>query len=345
MELAFFAEQLGQDGEGDGDGEAKTVRLSHQILQMAIKARASDIHLEPTRDDFGLRLRVDGGLQETRRLPLSVRESLTARFKIMADMDVTEKRLPQDGRIPVRQGDKDFDVRVATVPSVHGEAVTMRILAQQDNLLGLDTLGLALEDLMQIRDALQRPYGVFLAVGPSGSGKTTLLYSCLQDVADGEKKTVTIEDPVEYALPHVTQMQVNKKGGLTFPAGLRALLRQDPDVLMVSELPDGETATLMTQAALTGHLVLSALHVGDAPSALRRLMDLGLPAYLVTSAVLGIVALRLCRRVCEHCKAPADGADEPTLSYVVQLARKGGYEVPSDAVFVQGVGCDQCRPR
>ena len=345
MELAFFAEQLGQTEGDNGDGEAKTVRLSHQIIQMAIKAQASDIHLEPTRNDFGLRLRVDGLLQDTRRLPVSVRESLTARFKIMAEMDVTEKKLPQDGRIPVQHEGKDFDVRVATVPSIYGEAITLRILARQDNLLGLDTLGLAPEDLMQIRDALQRPNGVFLAVGPSGSGKTTLLYSCLQDLADGERKTVTIEDPVEYALPHVTQMQVNKKGGLTFPAGLRALMRQDPDVLLVSELPDGETATLMTQAALTGHMVLSALHVGDAPSALRRLMDLGLPAYSVTSSVVGVVAVRLCRRICEHCKAPADVTGGPIFRSVVQLAREGGYEVPSDAVFVRGAGCDRCTGR
>ena len=345
VELAFFHEQLGQTETENGDGEAKTVRLSHQILKLAIQAQASDIHLEPTRDDFGLRLRVDGVLQDTRRLPQSVRESLTARFKIMAEMDVTEKKLPQDGRIPVRIEDKDFDVRVATIPSHYGEAMTLRILARQDNLLGLDTLGLAPEDLRQIREALRRPNGVFLAVGPSGSGKTTLLYSCLQDLADGEKKTVTIEDPVEYALPHVTQMQVNKKGGLTFPAGLRALMRQDPDVLLVSELPDGETATLMAQAALTGHLVLSALPVGDAPSALRRLMDLGLPAYLVTSAVLGVVAVRLCRRACEHCKVPADVAAEPSLSTVIALAREGGYVVPPDTVFVRGAGCEQCRGR
>lgn len=346
MELAFFAQQLSEpEADGIASPETKTIRLAHKIMQLAISAKASDIHLEPTREDFGLRLRVDGVLQETRRLPISVRESLTAQFKTMAEMDVNEKRLPQDGRIPLRYEDKDFTVRVASVPSIYGESIAMQVSAKQDLLVTLDSLALTPNDLTQLRDLLRRPYGLILAAGPNGSGKMSLLYSCLQDIAGGEKKEVTIEDPIEQILPHVTQVQVNKKGGLTFAAGLRALLQQDPDVILVGTLSDTETAALAAEAALTGHLVLSALQVGDAPSALLQLMDLGLPPHLVTSTVVGVVAMRLCRRLCDHCKAPADISDEPTLSHVIRLAREGGYDAPPSAVFYQGRGCERCRGR
>jgi excisionase family DNA binding protein len=346
MELAFFAQQLSEpEADGIASPETKTIRLAHKIMQLAISAKASDIHLEPTREDFGLRLRVDGVLQETRRLPISVRESLTAQFKTMAEMDVNEKRLPQDGRIPLRYEDKDFTVRVASVPSIYGESIAMQVSAKQDLLVTLDSLALTPNDLTQLRDLLRRPYGLILAAGPNGSGKMSLLYSCLQDIAGGEKKEVTIEDPIEQILPHVTQVQVNKKGGLTFAAGLRALLQQDPDVILVGTLSDSETAALAAEAALTGHLVLSALQVGDAPSALLQLMDLGLPPHLVTSTVVGVVAMRLCRRLCDHCKAPADISDEPTLSHVIRLAREGGYDAPPSAVFYQGRGCERCRGR
>ena len=346
MELAFFDQQLSvEETDTSGDPEAKTIRLAHKIMQLAIQAKASDIHLEPNADDFLLRLRVDGVLQETRRLPSSTRESLTARFKTMAEMDVNEKRLPQDGRIPVRHEDKDFDFRVAVVPSMHGEAVTMRILARQDTLLGLDKLGLAPEDLHQIRDLLHQPNGIILATGPTGSGKTTLLYSCLQEVAGVEKKTLTVEDPVEFVLPYTTQTQVNKKAGLTFPGVLRSFLRQDPDIILVSEIPDLETAQIAVEASLTGHLVLSALHAGDAPSALLRLLGMGVEPYLISATVAGVVATRLVRRVCDGCKQPVDLSGEPTLGYVAQLAAEGGYEIPTDAVFVRGTGCEQCRGR
>ncbi len=349
MELAFFAQQLSEpEADGVASPETKTIRLAHKIMQLAVSAKASDIHLEPTLENFRLRLRVDGVLQETRRLPISVRESLTAQFKMMAEMDVNEKRLPQDGRIPLRYEDKDFTVRVSSVPSIYGESIAMQVSAKsakQDLLVALDSLALAPNDLAQVRNLLRRPYGLLLAAGPTGSGKMSLLYSCLQDIAGGETKTVTIEDPIECILPHVTQVQVNKKGGLTFAAGLRSLLQQDPDVLLVGTLSDGETAALAAEAALTGHLVLSALQVGDAPSALLRLMDLGLPPHLVTSTVVGVVAMRLCRRLCDHCKAPADISDEPTLSHVIRLAREGGYDAPPSAVFYRGRGCERCRGR
>jgi len=346
MELAFFDQQLSvEETDTSGDPEAKTIRLAHKIMQLAIGAKASDIHLEPNADDFLLRLRVDGVLQETRRLPSSTRESLTARFKTMAEMDINEKRLPQDGRIPVRHEDKDFDFRVAVIPSMYGEAITMRILARQDVLLGLDKLGLAPEDLRQIRDLMHQPNGIVVATGPTGSGRTTLLYSCLRETADAEKKTLTVEDPVEFALPYTTQTQVNKRGGLTFPTVLRAFLRQDPDILLVGEMRDGETAQIAVEASLTGHLVLFPLHTGDAPSALLRLLDMGIEPYPISATVKGIVATRLVRRVCDGCKQPVDLSGEPTLGYIARLAAEGGYEIPDGAVFVRGTGCEQCRGR
>ncbi len=346
MELAFFNEQLSQEDTDDNtDPETKTIRLAHKIIQVAINAKASDIHLEPNANDFLLRLRVDGVLQETRRLPSSVRESLTAYFKQMAEMDTNEKRLPQDGRIPVRHEGKDFDFRAAVVPSMHGEAITLRILAKQDILLGLDTLGIVPEDLRQIRDFMHQPNGIVLATGPTGSGKTTLLYSCLQEAAGVEKKTMTIEDPVEFVLPYTTQTQVHKKAGLTFPHVLRALLRQDPDIILLGEMRDLETAQIAVEVALTGHLLLAALHTGDAPSALLRLMDMGIEPYLITATVAGVVATRLVRRVCDGCKQPVDLSGEPGLGYIAQLAAEGGYEIPAGAVFVRGAGCEQCRGR
>jgi len=346
MELAFFNEQLSQEDTDDNtDPETKTIRLAHKIIQVAINAKASDIHLEPNANDFLLRLRVDGVLQETRRLPSSVRESLTAYFKQMAEMDTNEKRLPQDGRIPVRHEGKDFDFRAAVVPSMHGEAVTLRILAKQDILLGLDKLGLVPEDLRQVRDLMHQPNGIVLATGPNGSGKTTLLYSCLQEAAGVEKKTMTVEDPVEFVLPYTTQTQVNKKWGLTFPGVLRSFLRQDPDIILVSEMRDLETAQIAVEVSLTGHLLLAALHTGDAPSALLRLMDMGIEPYLITATVAGVVATRLVRRVCDGCKQPVDLSGEPGLGYVAQLAAEGGYEIPAGAVFVRGAGCEQCRGR
>ena len=346
MELAFFADQLSQEEPNmTGDPETKTIRLAHEIIQLAINSKASDIHLEPNANDFLLRYRADGILQEIRRLPTSTRESLTARYKTMAEMDIDEKRLPQDGRIAIRHEDKDFDIRVAVVPSLYGEAMTLRILAKQDVLLGLDALGLTPEDLRQLRDLMHQPNGIVIATGPTGSGKTTLLYSCLRELADAEKKTMTVEYPVEHALPYTTQMQVNKKAGLTFAAGLRAFLRQDPDIVLVGETGDLEVAQLAVEAALTGHLVLTALHTDDAPSAILRLLDMGLEPYLIPATVKGVIAIRLVRRVCENCKQPVDLSAEPTLGYITALAAEGGYEIPPGTVFVRGAGCDQCRGR
>lgn len=346
MELAFFAEQLGQEvADTAEDAEAKTVRLADSILTLAIQTEASDIHLEPNAEDFLLRLRMDGVLHETRRLPASIRESLTARYKMMAEMDLSEKRLPQDGRIPVRHEDKDFDLRVAVMPSLYGEAITIRILAKQDILVGLDTLGLVPEDLRQIRDMMRQPNGILIATGPTGAGKSTLLYSCLQDTVSIEKKALTVEDPIEMILPYATQTQVNKKVGLTFPAILRSSLRQDPDLILVGEMRDGETAQIAVEASLNGHLLLTTLRTGDAPSALLRLLDLGIEPHFISATVAGVVASRLARRVCENCKQSEDLSADPILGTITALAAEGGYEIPADAVFVRGAGCEQCRGR
>lgn len=345
-ELTFFAGEIGQkEPEFSGDAEAKTIRLAHQIIRLAIETKASDIHLDPTAKDVLLRFRVDGVLHETRRLPAGVREALTAQLKMMADMDVSEKQLPQAGRIPVRHEEKDLDLQVASIPSIWGEALTLRIQLRGVMLARLDTLDIMPGDLKNIRDLLHQPNGVFLATGPAGSGKMTLLYSCLLEIGDLQKKMLTVEDPVEHALPHTTQVRVNKKTGLTFAVALRAFLRQDPDVILVGEMRDLEVAKLVVEASLAGHLVFSSLQTSDAPSALLRLLDMGVEPHLVTSTVGGVVAMRLCRRLCGHCKEPVDVSEETTLSYVAQLAAEGGYAIPVGAVFQRGRGCEQCRDR
>lgn len=349
-ELTFFSEKLGEkDTDVSGDAEAKTERLADLIIRLAIESKASDIHLDPTAEDLLLRFRADGVLQETRHFPASVRKSLTAQFKKMADIEMSEKSLPQDGRIPVRYVDKEFELRLASIPSVYGEALTMGILRRSDALVGLDMLDLTPEDLRQVRDFLNKPNGVFLATGPTGSGKMTLLYNCLRELADMEKKTMTLEDPVDSYLLHTTQVQVNKKVGLTYAAGLRAFLRQDPDIILVGETLDLETANLIVEGSLTGHLILTSLQAGDTLAALQWLMDMGdkpqMWMSLITSTVVGVVAMRLCRRLCTHCKLPMDLSAQPMLSYVVRLAAEGGYTIPNGAVFYKGRGCMQCRGR
>jgi len=345
LELAFFAGQLGLEAPGlSGDAESKTVALAESIIHLAITARASDIHLDPTPGEFLLRLRVDGLLQEARRLSPLMRESLTAGYKIMAEMDVNEKRLPQEGRIPVTYLEKQFDLRASTVPSVFGESLTLRILDRSTVLIGLDNLGLTPESAFQIRGLLQRPNGLFLAAGPAESGKTTLLYSCLQEIAAVGTKTMTVEDPVEFVLPQTTQIQINTQLGLTFASALRSVMRQDPDVILAGEIPDLKTASLAVEASLSGHLVLTAVPTNSAVSALCRLLDIGIEPYLITSAVTGAAAGRLCRRLCPFCKVPVS-AEDPALAYAIPLAAEGGYEIPAEAAFFQATGCEQCRGR
>lgn len=351
-ELAFFAAQLraaGQEaepgGDGDsGDAEGKTVRLTHFIIRLALDMRASDIHLEPARLDGEtvslLRLRVDGVLQEIRRLPFSIHESLIAYVKTMSEMLLSEHRVPQNGRISIRHEGKDFDFRASIIPTMFGEAVTMRILDRTEVLIGLDKLGLSSEDEGQVRHLLQQPNGLLLFVGPTGSGKTTTIYSCLEAVAGPERKTMTVEDPVEYQLPYTTQMQVSKQHGLTFAAGLRSFMRQDPDVIYAGEMRDPETMRLAVEASLTGHLILSSLHTHDAPAALTRLLDMGLEPHLVPATVIGVIAQRLCRKLCDHCREPYQVVARELLRFGLEP------DDPDQTITLyRGKGCDQCRFR
>ncbi|MBV9852352.1 MAG: type II/IV secretion system protein [Armatimonadetes bacterium] len=351
-ELAAIADQLRQvgqemteirDPEMD-DGERKTVQLAHSIMKLALAQYASDIHLEPARLDGEnvslLRLRVDGVLHEIRRMAFPIHEGLIARFKIMAEMNVNEHRLPQDGRISVRHEDKDFDFRASIIPAMYGEAVTIRILARNDVLIGLDKIGLTVEDGALIQRLIQKPNGLLLVAGPSGSGKTTTVYSCLEAKACPEVKTLTIEDPVEYLLPYTTQMQVNKNSGLTFPAGLRSLMRQDPDVIYVGEIRDLEATKIAAEASLTGHLVLTTLHTNDAPSALSRLLELGLEPHLISATVIGVVAQRLCRKICEQCKESYRVAARDLLRFGLEP------DTPDQTITLyRGRGCERCRQR
>jgi general secretion pathway protein E len=281
--------------------EAPVVKLVNLLLLEALDARASDVHLEGYAERFRVRYRIDGVLQEAPSPPAHLAAAVVSRLKIMADLDVAERRVPQDGRIRLRLQDRQVDVRVSTLPTLHGESVVLRLLDKEKGWGSLEELGMADDTLQRFVAAIARPNGIVLATGPTGSGKTTTLYAAVERIRTGREKILTVEDPVEYELPGVPQVPVNEKVGVTFATALRALLRQDPDVLLVGEIRDEETAQIATHAALTGHLVLSTLHTNDAASALTRLLDLGVPPYLVGSTVAAVLAQRLVRKVCPAC--------------------------------------------
>ena len=281
--------------------EAPVVKLVNLLLVEALTARASDVHLEAYASGLKVRYRIDGVLQDAPSPPPQLASAVISRLKIMAELDIAERRLPQDGRIRLRLQDRDVDVRVSTIPTLHGESVVLRLLDAQLGRLSLESLGMSGETLAKFREVLSRPNGIVLVTGPTGSGKTTTLYAAVDLLRTGREKILTVEDPIEYELG-VPQMPVNEKVGVTFATALRALLRQDPDVMLVGEIRDAETAEIATQAALTGHLVLSTLHTNDAPSALTRMLDLGVAPYLVASTVQAVLAQRLVRKVCEECR-------------------------------------------
>jgi type IV pilus assembly protein PilB len=317
--------------------EAPVIKLANLIVSRGISDGGSDIHIEPAKDYVRVRLRVDGILQEIMRVPKKVQASLISRFKIMAEMDIATKRSPQDGRIGAVIDGRQFDFRVSTLPSVFGEKVVLRILDKSSVSVGLHKLGMLPETLEKFESLISRTYGIILVTGPTGSGKSTTLYSVLSKLNSGEKNILTIEDPVEYELEGLTQVQINVRAGLTFPAGLRTMLRQDPDIAMIGEIRDAETATIATEAALTGHLVLSTLHTNDAPGAMTRMVDMGIEPFLIASSVIGVVAQRLVRVVCPKCKEQYT----PPRDAVGRL----GIEFESDAkvTFYRGRGCDHCR--
>jgi type II secretion system protein E len=317
--------------------DASIIRFVNQVLRDAIDLRASDIHLEPFEDELRIRYRIDGVLQDV-PVPAQIKRfqpAIVSRVKILSHLNIAEKRLPQDGRIKIRIDESEVDIRVSVIPMLHGEAVVMRLLRQNATLLGMDQLGMDSRESKGFRRVLQMPHGIILVTGPTGSGKTSTLYTALHEINDSDRKIITIEDPVEYQLRGVNQIQVSEKAGLTFARGLRSILRHDPDVILIGEIRDAETAQIAVQASLTGHLVFSTLHTNDAPGALTRLVDMGVEPYLVASSLEAVLAQRLVRVLCKNCKqedhSPAANAFKQQVG------------IPPNAVIFRSVGCRECR--
>jgi general secretion pathway protein E/type IV pilus assembly protein PilB len=317
--------------------DASIIKFVNQIMAEALESRATDVHVEPFENQLRIRYRVDGVLQEA-SIPPQVRKfhaAIVSRIKILSHLDIAEKRLPQDGRIRLKVAGREIDLRVSVIPMIHGEAVVLRILDRGDTILGLEHLGFSRRDRMGWERVLDLPHGIILVTGPTGSGKTTTLYAALSKINQTDLKIITIEDPVEYQLRGINQIQVNTKSGLSFGAGLRAILRHDPDVCLIGEIRDQETAEIAVQASLTGHLVFSTLHTNDAPGATTRLIDMGIEPYLVASSLEMVAAQRLVRLICKNCKA-----EEPQ-SEVDKLRPEFGDEVPE--VLYRGRGCRNCQ--
>ena len=285
----------------DDDVDAPAVKLINQIITQAVTLKASDLHFEPTAHEMEVRYRRDGVLEMITIVPNKLRAGVTSRIKIMASMDISEKRIPQDGRVPLLVGERPIDLRVAVLPTVYGEQVVMRILDKGNVLLGMDQMGFLPDQLAKLRSIYTQPYGCLLVTGPTGSGKSTTLYSALAEISTVEKKVITVEDPVEYRIKGINQVQVHNKAGLTFGGALRSILRCDPDIVMIGEMRDKETASIGIEAALTGHMVMSTLHTNTAPGAITRLIEIGIEPFLVSSSVLGVMTQRLARRLCK-CK-------------------------------------------
>lgn len=331
------AEELRTLGE-----EAPIIRLANLIINQAITDRASDIHVEPQKDCVKVRYRVDGVMHEAMTLPKKIQAPLSSRMKIMAEMDIAEKRAPQDNRISANIGKKEYDFRVSTLPVTNGEKIVLRVLDRGNINIGLSKLGFLPDTLQALEDICSRTYGIILVTGPTGSGKSTTLYSVLNKINDGQNNIITIEDPVEYELACINQCNVNVRAGMTFAAGLRAMLRQDPDVIMVGEMRDTETATIAMEAALTGHLVLSTLHTNDAASAPTRLIEMGVEPFLISSSVIGVQAQRLVRTVCSKCKETYTASRESLLRYGLPIPDELGAETGGQVSLFRGMGCDHC---
>jgi general secretion pathway protein E len=312
--------------------ESPVIRLLNMVLAEAIQQGASDIHFEPSEQGLVIRYRIDGVLQLRHVPPKELQTQLITRMKVLAKLDIAEQRLPQDGRIKLKIGGREIDFRVSTIPIVYGERVVLRILDKSNIVLGLDRLGMASDVLEKFNKLIRLSEGIILVTGPTGSGKTTTLYSAINDVNSPEVNIMTIEDPVEYKLQNMAQVGVNPKIHLDFATGLRHILRQDPDIIMIGEIRDKETAEIAIQASLTGHLVLSTLHTNDAPSALTRLVEMGTECYLLSSTVVGVLAQRLVRTICPHCR-------ESYLPTKLECQELG---IPEIQTFYRGRGCDQC---
>jgi type II secretion system protein E len=352
--LGVGADTLGKLGEGgsfqfvdenpeedtnldEAAEDASIIRFVNQVLKDAIELRASDIHLEPFEDEMRIRYRIDGVLQDV-PVPAQIKRfqpAIVSRVKILSHLNIAEKRLPQDGRIKVRIENGEVDIRVSVIPMLHGEAVVLRLLRQNATLLGMGQLGMADREQVGFRRVLQMPHGIILVTGPTGSGKTSTLYTALNEINDSDRKIITIEDPVEYQLRGVNQIQVSEKAGLTFARGLRSILRHDPDVILVGEIRDQETAQIAVQASLTGHLVFSTLHTNDAPGALTRLVDMGVEPYLVASSLEAVLAQRLVRVLCLHCKE--EDRSGPAMAFKEHVG------IPGHIPIYKSIGCRECR--
>jgi type IV pilus assembly protein PilB len=341
--LDDVVEQSDEDGEVDSAeivelresaDDAPIVRLVHQLVAQAVEQGASDLHLTPDGQELRVRLRIDGVLQDVTSVPRRMAPGVVSRIKIMSDLDIAERRVPQDGRVGLRVEGRQVDLRVVTMPTVHGEGVVMRILDKESVVMELDKLGMAVGERERFERAIRNSHGAVLASGPTGSGKSTTLYAALIELNTPDKNVITIEDPVEYELDGVTQVQVSTKAGLTFANGLRSMVRADPDVIMVGEIRDRETAQIAVEAALTGHLVLSTLHTNDAPTAITRLTEMGIEPFLVASAIDCVVAQRLVRTLCAHCKRRA--------ILPAATLREYGYGATLDVEAYEPVGCKHC---
>ncbi|MBB1328244.1 MULTISPECIES: GspE/PulE family protein [unclassified Pseudoalteromonas] len=345
-EITNFAAQLHEEYQdveefdlnslGDETSDATVVKLLQSIFEDAVQVRASDIHIEPDEGLLRIRQRVDGILQEHTLNQVKIASALVLRLKLMSGLDISEKRLPQDGRFNIKVRSHSIDVRLSTMPVQHGESVVMRLLDQSAGLLSLDETGMPVHILKRVRSIIKRPHGMVLVTGPTGSGKTTTLYGALSELNQQESKIITVEDPVEYRIGRINQVQINNKIGLSFASILRTALRQDPDIIMVGEMRDQETVDIGLRAALTGHLVLSTLHTNDAITSAMRLIDMGAPAYLVASSLRAIIAQRLVRRICNDCRVPYL-PDHQEISWLKYLG-----EDVTEAQFSKGQGCTAC---
>jgi type IV pilus assembly protein PilB len=336
IEVVEETEEIGEDKEAE---TAPVIKMVNAIITEAIKRRASDIHIDCREKDIRLRFRVDGVLYGMKPPPKRMQNALISRIKIMSELDISERRNPQDGHFRMKYGDNIVDFRVATLPTVFGEKVVMRLLDKGNLRLDMSKLGLETESYDMFKRAVKRPYGMLLVTGPTGSGKSTTLYSALNSIATPDVNVITCEDPVEYNLPEINQVAIRPEQGLTFPKALKSILRQDPDIIMIGEIRDHETAEIAVKAALTGHLVLSTLHTNDAPSTLTRLIDMGLEPFLVTASVILIVAQRLLRKICPNCKEQYEPSDD-TLQ-LLGLWKDIQNGVPRPA-FYKGIGCRTC---
>ena len=319
---------------GTGGEDSSVIELVQRVIHEAVERGSSDIHFEPNEDEMRVRYRVDGVLQEAATIPTSIVPAVTSRIKILADLDIAERRIPQDGRVSTVVSEKAIDLRVATLPAQYGENVVMRILDSSKALISMEQLGMLPQALERFTKAFSQSHGAVLVTGPTGSGKSTSLYAALNVLNTVEQNIITIEDPVEYQLEGLTQVQVNKKAGLTFAAGLRSMMRADPDIIMVGEIRDRETAQIAIESALTGHLVLSTLHTNDAPGAVTRLIEMGIEPFLVGSAVDCVVAQRLARLLCEECKK--------RVTLPAEVMRANGFNVGLDLECYEPVGCARC---